>query len=323
MTQSHSDKITLSSDLQCFFRIYLCCIHVDGPVRMFNDTIIGDPLYEVPLNNMIRDETFPEVTSLCYEIHGIAGQIFNLVSDGCVQVNANYSAMDIPENGNIISQIGVLAYDTAGGCVEIMVDVNVCVPVVNGIPYDNTVYDMNGVTVRRRNNRTRITVPNCDDDLVFWVVCQNIMGQRMIKFQVFRGSALRPDSHGLIGNSFQCNKLYIFNLLHIGQFWNIPVTAVGPIITPSLTHIVNVTYNVTVNPFTATSRSFIAALSHRTWERTLKPCLHAGNAQGGPISEVSGDGSVIEGDYFEYAVTDGIFGTNFAYNRLEVRTCPA
>ena len=191
----------------------MCFIHVDGSVQMFNDTVIGDPLYEVPLNNLIRDERFPEITSLCYEIHGIAGQIFNLISDGCVQVNANYSAMDIPENGNIISQIGVLAYDTGGGCVEIMVDVNVCVPVVNGIPYNNTVYDMNGVTVRRRNNRTRITVPNCDedsDDLVFWVVCQNIMGQRMIKFQVLRGSTLRPDSHGLIGN-----KLSVMNYTYV------------------------------------------------------------------------------------------------------------
>ena len=80
---------------------------------------------------------------------------------------------------------------------------------------------------------------------------------------------------------------------------------------------------MTVNPFTVTSRTFAAVLYHRTWERTLTPCFHAGNAQGGPISEVSGDGSVIEGEYFEYAVTDGIFGTNFAYNRLEVRTCPA
>ena len=111
-------------------------------------------------------------------------------------------------------------------------------------------------------------------------------------------------------------------MVYVGQFWNIPVTAVGPIIIPSLTHI-SVTYNVTVNPFTATSRTFLAALFRRTWERTLKPCLHAGNAQGGPISEVAGDGSVIEGEYFEYAVTDGIFGTNFAYNRLETRNCRA
>ena len=169
----------------------------------FNDTVIGDPLYEVPMNMISPNDTFPEVTSLCYEIHGEAGQVFNLISDGCVQVNANYSSMNIPANGNIISQIGVLAYDTAGGCAFIMVDVNDCIPVVNGVPYNDTVYDMNGVTARRRNGRARITVPNCDgeaDDLVFWVVCQDIAGQRMIKFQVLRGSALQPDSHGLIGN---------------------------------------------------------------------------------------------------------------------------
>ena len=169
---------------------------------IFNDTIIGDPLYEVPLN-MIPNGTFPEVTSLCYEIHGEAGQVFNLISDGCVQVNANYSAMNNPENGNIISQVGVLAYDTAGSCIEIMVDVSDCVPVVNGVRYDTTVYNMNGVTARRRNNRARIAVPNCDnrlfDNLVFWVVCQDIGGQQMIKFQVVRGSGLIPDSHGLLG----------------------------------------------------------------------------------------------------------------------------
>ena len=177
----------------------------------FNDTVIGDPLYEVPMN-MISNETLPEVTSLCYEIHGKAGQIFNLISDGCVQVNANYSAMNIPENGNIISQIGVLAYDNANSCAFITVDVNDCIPVVNEVPYANTTYNVNGVTARRRNGRTRITVPNCDgdaDDLVFWVVCQEIMGQRMIKFQVMRGSALQPDSHGLIGNYLWCSGLYV------------------------------------------------------------------------------------------------------------------
>ena len=176
----------------------------------FNDTVIGDPLYEVPLNT-ISNNTFPVTTSLCYEIHGEAGKIFNLVSDGCVQVNANYSAMDIPDNGNIISEIGVFAYDTAGGCINILVDVNDCIPVVNGVAYSGDPgYDMNGVTARRRSNRARITVPNCDgdhDDLVFWVVCQNINSQRMIKFQVLRGSALQPDSHGLIGSYISNSEL--------------------------------------------------------------------------------------------------------------------
>ena len=113
--------------------------------------------------------------------------------------------MNIPANGNIISQIGVLAYDTAGGCAEILVDVNDCIPVVNGVPYANTTYNVNGVTARRRNGRARIAVPNCDnrafDNLVFWVVCQDVRGQKMIKFQVARGNALIPDSHGLLGSN--------------------------------------------------------------------------------------------------------------------------
>ena len=171
----------------------------------FNDTVIGDPLYEVPLNR-IPEDTFPTTTSLCYEIHGEAGKIFNLVSDGCVQVNAEYSAMDNPENGNIISTIGVAATDNDGDCIQIEVSVDDCVPVVNGVPHSTTPYSSNGVMAARldgRTTRARISVPNCDagitDNLVFWVVCQNIGGQRMIKFQVMRGNMLQPDAHGLVG----------------------------------------------------------------------------------------------------------------------------
>ena len=183
-----------------------CAFSYLAPME-FNDTVIGDPLYEVPLNQL---PNVTDVTSLCYEIHGEAGKIFNLVSDGCVQVNAEYSAMDIPENGNIISKIGVAATDTDGDCIEIEVDVDDCVPVVNGVPYSTTRYNSNGVTARLRsgrNTRAVIDVPNCDDSILgplvdnlkFWVVCQDIGGQKMIKFQVMRGNNLHPDAHGLIG----------------------------------------------------------------------------------------------------------------------------
>ena len=42
--------------------------------------------------------------------------------------------MDNPENGNIISTIGVAATDNDGDCTCIQIEVNVdgCVPVVNG-----------------------------------------------------------------------------------------------------------------------------------------------------------------------------------------------
>ena len=111
--------------------------------------MIGDPLYEVPLNR-ISNETFSEVTSLCYKIHREAGKIFNLVSDGCIQ----YSAMDNRENDNIISRVGVAATDNNGSCVEIEVNVDDCVLVVNGVPHGTTQYGSNGVMARLRNGST-------------------------------------------------------------------------------------------------------------------------------------------------------------------------
>ena len=51
---------------------------------------------------MISDDTFEQVTALCYEIYGNAGKMFNLISDGCVQVNAGYSGTNIPVIGNVI-----------------------------------------------------------------------------------------------------------------------------------------------------------------------------------------------------------------------------
>ena len=83
-------------------------------------------------------------------------------------------------------------------------------------------------------------------------------------------------------------------------------------------------YTITVNHPQAPPRSFVADLYHRTWDRTLKPCLYAGSSQAGPISEVVGapNDSVIEGEYFEYEVEDGIFGRDFIYNRLLATSCP-
>ena len=81
-------------------------------------------------------------------------------------------------------------------------------------------------------------------------------------------------------------------------------------------------YRVIVDPPQSPPRTFVADLFQRTWDRTLRPCLYAGNSQGGPISEVPNDSSVIEGEYFEYEVADGIFGTSFTYNRLQSRPCP-
>ena len=48
-----------------------------------NDTVIGDPLYTVPVFGT-------QERHLCYEIHGRPMRYFNLISDSCVSVNAHY-----------------------------------------------------------------------------------------------------------------------------------------------------------------------------------------------------------------------------------------
>ena len=161
-----------------------------------NDTIIGDPLYEVPV--IIDEEN--NTVSLCYEVHGEPSEYFNLISDTCVSVNALYSSMSDPFNGNIIRKIGVLAEDSNGVCQEIEADLEGCTARVNGTV--ETMYNQDGIRVMRRTNRIRISVLNCEStDLVMWVTCEVQGEQSMIKFVVARGFNLRPTSHGLVGKS--------------------------------------------------------------------------------------------------------------------------
>ena len=156
-----------------------------------NDTVIGDPLFTVPIGQ--------NDSSLCYEVHGRTNVSINLVSDTCVNINAYYSPMIIPDNGNIISHIGVRAVNDIGQCDEISVELDQCRASINGEEL-TAMYQMNGVTVRLMRNRIRISVPNCENIcLVLWVLCQEIRGQPMIKFQIKRGLNLRPSSHGLLG----------------------------------------------------------------------------------------------------------------------------
>ena len=189
-----------------------------GPVTTIrcNDTIIGDPLYEVPV---IIDEDGSKL-SLCYEVLGGPNQNFNLISDTCVSVNALYSPMIIPSNGNFISKIGVLAEDNNGTCQQIEVDLEGCTARVGGQVV--TMYNQNGVSVTRRTNRVRIAVPNCENtDLVMWVICEVRRGQPMIKFVVARGFSLRPTSHGLIGKCIVSRCLSNDDMHHLEIKWEL------------------------------------------------------------------------------------------------------
>ena len=147
-------------------------------------------------------------TNLCYEIHGAANQVFSLVSDSCVAVNAQYAPMNNPDNGNIIREVGIVAVDSTGACH------NITVTLTNGEcrarrssnnvdrVYETSFEDtFNGVSIRQRTlNRVRVSVPNCERvPLVMWVTCENTTGQEMIRFDISRGINLRPTSHGLLG----------------------------------------------------------------------------------------------------------------------------
>ena len=125
--------------------------------------------------------------------------------------------MDVPGNGNIISDIGVNAVDETGSCVQVTVSVrDQCTPRVrlsNGTVISGRGFSGGGVSVsKRRSDRVRISVPNCEGvKLVMWVVCEVEGGQEMLRFVVSRGVNLHPTSHGLVGKLKKCYLLLNIN----------------------------------------------------------------------------------------------------------------
>ena len=204
--------------------MFNCDLHFPpGSTVEVNDTVIGDPLYTVPI--LVSNEQLSSLNldslSLCYEIHGDSGQWFNLVTDECASVNSRY--ISLSESLNVIHNIGVRATDNAGQCVNIGVDVNECAATVNGALLSITGrYSSEGVNVRRYADRVRISVPNCAElTLVMWVFCErrtlknpdmpgtDITGD-VIKFVVMRGLNFgHRQAHGLLGNLY---ALAVYNL---------------------------------------------------------------------------------------------------------------
>ena len=169
-----------------------------NPGLTVNDTVIGDPLYAVPLLLNISNPL--DGPALCYELHGAANTVFNLVSDACTSVNAYYSSTGShPVDINVITKIGIVAIDSNGVCQRIRVDLDGCTAFVNDTQINES-YQLADIGVRRIGDRVRVSVPNCGNpNLVSWVVCEQTMGLKMIRFVISRGLNLRPASHGIIG----------------------------------------------------------------------------------------------------------------------------
>lgn len=183
-------------------------------VPFVNDIVVGDPLFSVPLNNAIQGLDLNlngQIPSLCFEIHGEENQYFNLVSDNCVSVNARYVRLN--QYLNIIDRIGVRAIDEAQRCRNIAVDLDTCLPTVDGVQLSSN-FRENGVFVRLYRTHVRVSVPNCNgtSHLVMNVFCQKNLTfldpyteekseVDMIRFVITRGINLNENSHGLLGNT--------------------------------------------------------------------------------------------------------------------------
>ena len=190
-----------------------------------SDTVIGDPLFTVPLYDTQGSTPILEKASkssppaLCFEVHGASNKFFNLVSDRCTTINALFAPMNVPENGNIIYSVGIRSVDRTGQCVDITVGLeNGCIPRIStnhSSAVETERYSSQGVSVSmHQGDRARVSVPNCENlQLVMWVICERVNGQEMIKFVITRGINLRPTSHGLLGKT-SCFTLYYFSLLH-------------------------------------------------------------------------------------------------------------
>lgn len=174
---------------------------MQGVLRRVNDTIVGDPLYTIPLQGLNLTH-FPELegVSLCYEFHGLSDTFYSVVSDACTSVNAHYAAGKNDARLNVVSEIGVKAQGQNGTCHQVRVTLDRCQASVNG-QLVSDVYSSDGVRVVARRSRVRVRVPNCASvrELVMWVMCQRRGGEDMIRFVIARGQGLTPTSHGLVG----------------------------------------------------------------------------------------------------------------------------
>ena len=187
---------------------FLCLLFslISGDVFV-DDTVTGDPFFIVPLSltpNSQSDLFQENQVALCYEIHGIPGANFNLVSDTCTSVNALYSISSVNPELNFISGIGVRAVDVNRNCVDIRVSVaQNCTPEIRRGNDDITAlprFASGGIVVRKTGESVRISVPNCaNTQLVMWVKCREVNNQPQLRFDITRGFNLDPTSHGLLG----------------------------------------------------------------------------------------------------------------------------
>ena len=167
-----------------------------------NDTVRGDPLFSIPLPSKYINDTELQSIQLCFEIHGESGNHYNLVSDECTSVTAEYSQGVVDSSLNVITKMGVKTQGSNGTCHTIELDLGKCSAYLDGIYINKTsTVSVNGITMTSRRQRVRVSVPNCDRNkrLTMWMICTKRHGEDMLELVVARADGLKPAAHGLIG----------------------------------------------------------------------------------------------------------------------------
>ena len=167
-----------------------------------NDTIRGDPLFSIPLPSKYLDDSELQSIQLCFEIHGQAGKHYNLISDACTSVSAEYSAGVKDTKLNVITEMGVKTQGSNGTCHTIEVDLLHCSAFMDGVYINKTsTVSVNGITVIGRRHSVRVSLPNCEKNkrLIMWMMCMKRNNEDMLEFVVARGDGLEPTAHGLVG----------------------------------------------------------------------------------------------------------------------------
>ena len=165
-----------------------------------NDTVRDGTLFSIPLPSKYTAHTELESIQLCYEIHGQSGSHYNLISDACTSVSAQYKQGENDAELNVISNIGVKAQGSDGSCHNITVNLDVCSAQLDGTSL-NTSVTVNGISIMIRRQRVRVSVPNCASStrLTMWMLCMKRNNENMLELVVARGDGLEPTAHGLIG----------------------------------------------------------------------------------------------------------------------------
>ena len=140
--------------------------------------------------------------ALCYEVHGLQGEYFNLVSEPCLSVNAHYMVQDPDKPLHFIDEIAVVATNAEGANIEMNIDRH-CNLLVDGSTTSTVFLNSSGVLAEAipAFNDVVIVATECgrDRETVLWMRCVP-HEHGFMQLDISRDLGLRnSSSHGLLG----------------------------------------------------------------------------------------------------------------------------